>query len=301
MSLHTVGLLSPGAMGHAVGQRIGSHGLRVITCLQGRSARTRALAEQGGIADVGSYQALVSQADLLLSIMVPAQAKSAAQVVAQAIEETGADLVYADCNAIAPQTARAIGDLVTEAGGRFVDASIIGGPPTGDTGPRLYASGPHVSVFQELTHFGLNVIPLGDEVGHASAIKMCYASLTKGSTALCAELLIAAKVLGVLEPLTREFQSSQPALYARMERGVPAVPTKSRRFVGEMEEIAKTFEHVGLSPKMPAGAADVYRLIGQTDLADRTPEDPSPSPTLDEVLSILAGAVAADRKPANVS
>jgi 3-hydroxyisobutyrate dehydrogenase-like beta-hydroxyacid dehydrogenase len=289
MALKTVGILSPGDMGHTVGQVLGSHGLRVITCLQGRSDRTRSLARRAGIADVSTYQALVTEADIILSILVPAQARQAAQVVARAISETKADLVYADCNAIAPQTARQIGDIIAEAGGRFVDASIIGPPPRREGVTRFYASGPHCSVFEELSQFGLEVIVLGGQAGQASAIKMCYAALTKGLTALCTELLTAAQALGVFQALEREFRLSQAALYERMERGLPRMPIKSRRFVGEMEEIAKTFEQVGLTPKIHAGAADIYRFVGATELAERTPEDPGSFPTLAQTILTLAG------------
>jgi 3-hydroxyisobutyrate dehydrogenase-like beta-hydroxyacid dehydrogenase len=287
MSLKIVGLLSPGDMGHSVGQLLREHGLEVITCLQGRSERTHELAQQAGIADVPTYQALVQQADLILSILVPAQAAQAAERVAQALSETGATLTYADCNAIAPQTVRQIGERITAAGGRFVDASIIGPPPRKPGATRFYASGPDLDKFLALNQFGLEIIPLGPEIGHASAIKMCYAALTKGLSALTLELLIAGKALGVLEPLLAEFQLSQAGHYKAMER-LTGVPTKSRRWVGEMEEIAQTFEHVGLTPHILAGAADMYRFIGQTSLADRAPEDPEPPPALAEMLSILA-------------
>jgi 3-hydroxyisobutyrate dehydrogenase-like beta-hydroxyacid dehydrogenase len=288
MSIKTVGILSPGDMGHAVGRLIGSHGLRVLTCLQGRSARTCSLAERAGIADVPTYQALVSEADILLSILVPAQAKAAAGRVAQAISETKAEIVYADCNAIAPQTTRQIDELITQAGGHYVDASIIGGPPRKPGTTRFYASGPNAGAMAELSQFGLNVVVLGDEIGLASAIKMCYAALTKGLTALCTELLTASEVLGVSQALKNEFQGSQAALYERMERGLPFMPGKSRRWVGEMEEISRTFEHIGLTPKILAGAADMYRLVGATHLADRNPEDPEPPPSLADTLKILA-------------
>lgn len=288
MLLQTAGILSPGDMGHTVGQVLGSNGLRVITCLQGRSERTRSLAERANIEDVPTYQALVTEAHVILSILVPAQAKAAARLVAQAISETGAEVVYADCNAIAPRTTREIGEMITSAGGRYVDASIIGGPPRRKGTTRLYASGPDTRAFEALNRYGLDVIVLGEEIGLASAIKMCYAALTKGLTALCTELLTAAEALGVSEALRREFQMSQAALYERMERGLPGMPTKSRRWVGEMEEISRTFEHVGLTPKILAGAADMYRFVGATHLADRTPEDPEPPPLLAQMISTLA-------------
>jgi 3-hydroxyisobutyrate dehydrogenase-like beta-hydroxyacid dehydrogenase len=288
MPLKTVAVLSPGDMGHTVGQVLGSNGLRVITCLQGRSERTRTLARRANIADTDTYEKLVCEANLLLSILVPAEAAAAAERVAQAISDTGAELVYADCNAISPQTARQVGERITQAGGHFVDASIIGPPPRREGTTRFYASGPDVTAFRDLNRFGLDVIVLGDEIGRASAIKMCYAALTKGLSALCTELLTAAEALNVGTALKREFEMSQPSLYARMERGLPRVPAKSRRWVGEMEEISRTFEQVGLTPSILAGAAEVYRFVGATPLADRHPEDPAPAPTLAETIAVLA-------------
>jgi 3-hydroxyisobutyrate dehydrogenase-like beta-hydroxyacid dehydrogenase len=273
-------------MGHSVGEVLRVNGLRVITCLEGRSERTVNLAAQAGIVNVPTYGDLVREAEVILSILVPAQASSAAERVAQAVSETGAEVVYVDCNAIAPQTAREIGDAMAEVGTTFVGASIIGGPPRGDSHPRFYAAGPDTSAFEGLREYGLDVTVLGKEVGLAKAIKMCYAAWTKGSTALFTELLIAAQALGVLDALTDEFRSSQSAMIMRMQR-LPAMPIKSRRFVGEMIEISKTFGHIGLTPDMLAGAADVYRLVGSTPLADRTPEDTSPLPSTEETLSTL--------------
>ena len=198
-------------------------------------------------------------------------------------------LTYADCNAIAPQTVRTLGDVITAAGGTFVDASIIGPPPRTPGATRFYASGPQLDTFSELNNYGLDVRTLGDEIGHASAIKMCYASLTKGLTALCTELLTAASLLGVSEALTTEFQLSQSALFERMERGLPSMPPKARRWIGEMEEISATFVHVGLTPNILTGAADMYRFVGDTHLADLPPEARDEFPTLAELIEILAG------------
>ena len=291
--IETVAIVSPGDMGHSVGNVLREHGLRVITCLEGRSERTRTLAAEAGIEEVPTYADLVQGADLLLSILVPAQAPNAAGRVADALAQTGAELAYADCNAIAPQTVRAIGQRLSDAGATFIDASIIGGPPRGESRPRMYVSGPDTSAMEALDEYGLNVISIGEEIGLASAIKMCYAAWTKGSTALCTELLVAARALGVFDALEREFRSSQSAMLMRMQ-SLPAVPIKSRRFVGEMLEIAKAFAGVGLTPKMLEGAAEVYQFVGDTHLADRTPEDTSPMPTLEETLATLVGHLAGE-------
>ncbi len=286
--LSTVGILSPGDMGHTVGNVLRENGLRVITCLDGRSQRTRQLAETAGIVDVPTYPQFVTEADLILSIMVPAQAMSAASVVAETLQQVDTTLTYADCNAIAPQTVRKLGDLITAAGGTFVDASIIGPPPRNPGATRFYTSGPDLSLFSDLNNYGLDIRAIGAEIGLASAIKMCYASLTKGLTALCTELLTAASVLGVSDALTAEFQLSQSALFERMERGLPSMPPKARRWIGEMEEISATFAHVGLTPNILTGAADMYRFVGDTHLADLPPEARDEFPNLAELIVILA-------------
>ena len=286
--LSTVGILSPGDMGHTVGDVLRQNGLRVITCLEGRSQRTRELAEKAGIVDVPTYPQFVTEADLILSIMVPAQAMSAASIVAETLQQVDTTLAYADCNAIAPQTVRKLGDIITSAGGTFVDASIIGPPPRTPGATRFYASGPNLDLFSELDNYGLDVRTLGAEIGLASAIKMCYASLTKGLTALCTELLTAASLLGVSEALTAEFQLSQSALFERMEKGLPGMPPKARRWIGEMEEISATFAHVGLTPNILTGAADMYRFVGDTHLADLPPEARDEFPTLAKLIEILA-------------
>ena len=285
----TIGILSPGDMGHAVGGRLAENGLRVVAALGDRSERTRRLAAQAGIEDVGDYTGLVRAADAILCILVPAEAEATAQRVADALAATGASLLYADCNAIAPQTVQRISQVITGAGSRFVDASIIGGPPRPGYTPRFYASGPGAAGFAALNDFGLEVVGMGERVGDASAIKMCYGALTKGQSALYTELLVAAEALGVSDALAAEFRHSQADALKRMA-GLPGMPPKSRRWVGEMEEIAATFGAVGLTPKIFEGAADIYRFVGGTVLADRNPEDPG-KPSLEEMIEGLAAAL----------
>ena len=293
MKLNTVAILSPGDMGHGVGHVLVGNGLRVITCLRERSERTRSLAKQVGIEDVSTYERLVKEADLILSILVPAKAVEAAQEVAQAIQKTQAQPVYADCNAIAPQTAREIDEIIRNAGGIFVDAGIIGSSPKRDRSTRIYASGHHAPELENLTRFGLNIIVLGDQIGQASMIKMCNAALTKGLTALSTELLIAAEAGNILPALENEFKQNKLEFYNYMQRRLPRMTMNSRRYVGEMEEIAKTFEEIGLTPRIFLGAADIYQFVGNTVLAERVPEDPQPLPAFTEVIKILSESLAA--------
>ena len=288
MSIRTVAVLSPGDMGHAVGRVLRENGLRIITCLNGRSDRTRELAHRAGIEGVRSLEDLVDQSDLILSVVPPSEAIRLAQQVAEALQTRRTNTYYADCNAISPQTAKKIDTVISSAGGRFINASIIGSPPGKGEPPRFYVSGPHANIMSELNGKGIQVRHIGSEVGRASAIKMCYAALTKGSQALWIALLTAAESMDLTNELRQELLESQSIVYKQMQKQVPGVPVKARRWVGEMEEIASTFAQVGLTPQFHEGASEIFRFVGQTSLAEETPENRDRSRTLEQTISVFA-------------
>lgn len=288
MDIGTVAILSPGDMGHAVGRRLRENELDVITCLAGRSERTRSLADKAGIRDVATMEELVEESDLVMSMTVSAAVPGLCRQVADAMTATGADTLFAECNAIAPQLARELEPVITEAGGRYVDASIIGGPPRPGYSPHFYASGAHAAEFAQLNDFGLTVLKLDGETGQASGIKMCYAAMTKGSWALYSQLLMAAELMGLTEPLLAEFQSGQESVLQRMERSLPTVPPRARRWVSEMEEIRDTFAQLGMTPHIFEGVADMYRFIGDTPLGEETPESRDRDRTFTETIRQLA-------------
>ena len=296
MVIETVAILSPGDMGHAVGQLLREHELKVVTCLTGRSQRTKDLAELAGIADVPDLNDMVAQSQIILSISVSEMVPSICQRVADAIKATNANVLFSECNAISPQLSRQMEPIITEAGGRYIDASIVGGPPLNGSSPRFYASGDNTAEFEGLSNFGLDVRTVGTEVGQASGIKMCYAAMTKGSSALYSELLMAAEMMGLSDFVKAEFQSSQPAVLQRMERGLPGVPAKARRWVSEMEEIKDTFEHLGLTPHLFQGVADMYRMIGSTSMGDETPQTRDGDRSLEETIRLMAEWVQAHPK-----
>lgn len=272
MAITTVGLLSPGDMGHSIGAVLRQNGQRVLTCLDGRSERSRVLAGEAGIENSGSLEELVEASDIFLSVLVPAAATETARRVAGAIQSTGSDLVYVDCNAIAPQTVREIAGIISDAGGRFADGGIIGPPPR-RPGNRIYTCGPGAAEFAQLNEFGLDVRVLDGPVGQASGLKMCYAALTKGLQALGVELLVAARAMGLEEVLAEEQHGSVAVVREWIENAIPTMPPKAYRWVGEMEEIAATFEDVGLTPLIFQGAADIYRFVETTEIGKETPEN----------------------------
>ena len=288
--MRSVALISPGDMGQAVGALLAQGEVRVLTCLAGRSERTQGLARAAGFTEIPTLEELVRESELLLSIVPPAQAVAVARDVAAAIGATDSRLTYVDCNAIAPRTAREVAAVIAPTGSGFVDAGIVGGPPRDAPSPRFYASGPDRAHFGALGDAGLDVRLLGDGVGEASAVKMCYAALTKGTTAIATELLIAARKLGVYDALIAELRDSQGTQAKRMADAVPAMPGKAHRWIAEMEEIAQTFEDVGLTPLIFQGAAEMYRLTARSEIGGERPETVDRFRGVDGTVEVLARA-----------
>ena len=286
MPVQTVAILSPGDMGSNVGRALRENGLDVITCLAGRSERSRGLAEAAGLREVASLTDVVTEAELILSIIVPSEALSLATQIAGIIRETEDAAAFADCNAVSPDTAKRMAEVIESAGGRFIDAGIIGGPPGTGTPPRFYASGPHEAVLGELDGRGIDVPLMGGEAGRASAIKMCYAALSKGTQALYASTLIAAEALGTYDDLMAELEASQPDTVKGMQ-SVSRLSTKAFRWIGEMEEIAATFASAGATPKIHEGAADTFRAVAGSPIGHERPESFDRSRSLRETVRLF--------------
>jgi 3-hydroxyisobutyrate dehydrogenase-like beta-hydroxyacid dehydrogenase len=274
----TIGVLHPGEMGSAVGAAARAGGARVLWTSDGRSGATRTRAESDGLEDVGTLARLVGASDVVLSVCPPASAAG----VARAVAALGFRGVYADGNAVAPGTTREIGAIVSAAGAAFVDGGIIGPPPRQPGVCRLYLSGARAADIAAVFRGSLlEAIVLGADAGAASAIKMAYAGWNKGSQALLLAIRAYAMHEGVDEALMAEWARSQPDVPKRSENAVTGNTRKAWRFVGEMEEIAKSLEAAGLPDGFHAAAGEVYRrLSGWKDT-------PTPPPVA-EVLKALA-------------
>jgi len=287
MTVKTVGIISPGDMGAAIGHVLTHARVAVVTSLTGRSDLTRRRAERTGIRDVGSVDAVVAASDLVLSVVVPAEAAQVAGQVAESVLRTGARPVFVDCNAIAPQTVRTLGERINAAGATFVDVGMMGGPPRpGGGSPRIYCSGPDTSLFESLRQYGLDVRRVGPEIGQASGLKMLHSATTKGTRALWIELLVAARAMGLSAALAEEFAAGGIQVKQELIDNIPHEPRRAHRMIGELEETALTFQGLGLTPKMLEGAADMHRFICTTPLAEQTSQEPDPP--LEAVLDTLA-------------
>jgi L-threonate 2-dehydrogenase len=284
MVLKTVGLLSPGDMGEGVGASIKGQGFDVITMLAGRSDETRMRAQRGGFRDVPDLEALVSEADLVISIMPPERAEAIAADVTAAMKVTGKTPPFADMNAIAPTTAQRIAAGIVDAGADYIDGGIIGWPPLkSEALTKLYVSGPQAGLMDVLDGNGKKVIQLGDEIGRASAVKMIYASVTKGTDSLLTAAYTAAEALGIREVLEREWQGD---VLDRMARRVPALPADAGRWIGEMEQIAETYASVGVTANYHKGAAEMYRLLNSTPFGAESRETMDKSRTMQDSVKV---------------
>jgi 3-hydroxyisobutyrate dehydrogenase-like beta-hydroxyacid dehydrogenase len=272
----TIGLLNPGEMGSKVGAAVRTTGTRVLWAGEGRSAETHKRASEAGLEDAGSVTSLVRSSEVILSVCPPHAALDvAAQVAALRFAGT-----FVDGNAVSPATAREIGGIVEKGGAAFVDGGIIGPPPLKPGTTRFYVSGTGAErIAALLTAGALQSIVVPGGPGAASAVKMAYASWTKGSSALLLAVCALASAEGVEDSLVREWKMSQPELSARAEGAARSNAKKAWRFIGEMEEIAATFAAAGLPDGFHRGAAEIYRRM------EIYKEGPTPS--LAEVLRAL--------------
>lgn len=298
MSIQTIGLVSTGDMGHAVGRTLREGGFRVVTALDGRSERSHKLATQAGIEDVGDLASLIGQVDLMMSVMPPSVAVEFATLSAELMTSTGATPLFTDCNAIAPATSRTIAGIMGAAGADYLDAGIIGMPPGRKNPPRLYVSGDRPERLGILDRPDMIVRTLDGGVGAASAIKMCYAALNKGGMTLETLVLVGAAQLGLADELHRELADAQPQMLARMEGRVPWLAADAARWSGEMLEIARTFADVGLTPLIHEGAADVFNLLAESSLASETRETADRSRTLEDAVAAFSASLSARARDA---
>ena len=278
----TVALVQPGEMGAAIGGQLVANGHRVLYASEGRSPETQLRAMRAGILDVGTREGLRS-ASLVLSICPPHAALDVAR------EMTGIGTRYLDANAISPESAETVRSIVEAGRARYVDGGILGAPPGGAGRCALLLSGPDAEDLSETFRTNsLETKVLDGPITAASALKMVYASWTKGSLAMILATMAAARAYGVEDALRAEWAPGRPglpgddALLERLSRAGLNAARKGWRWAGEMEEIAATFGAAGLPDQFHLAAAEVYR---------RSPHDPNGKADDATVRQVLAGLV----------
>lgn len=280
-------MVSPGAMGSAVGNALARGGIRVVCTLSGRSQRTATLADKAAVEKLPDLDAVVRNSDVVLSIVPPEAAESVARDVTRAARAAGRTPLIVDLNAIAPATAERIETAARDAGCEFVDGSISGPPPWRPDTTRVYLSGARASEVARLGFEGVELVVIGDRAGAASAVKMSTASVYKGTTAVLAQALRAADVNGVLEHVLSDLRAGAPELVEDVEHRLARAAAKSARYVGEMHEIAAAHSDVGLTPALFEAMAEVYASVAETSAAQAQPESIPRDHSLRDVLDEL--------------
>ncbi|MBE17329.1 MAG: hypothetical protein CMH79_01075 [Nitrospinae bacterium] len=286
-----IGILSPGDMGHAVGKELKNNGFSIVTCLKGRSKLTKNYAKEAGFICLKTYKDVLEESDLVLSIIPPKKSLDLAKEIAKEMKKIKSKPIYVDCNAISPKNAKKIKQIIVATGCTFIDSGIIGPPPINTNTTRFYVSGLQLNKLKELETKRIQICPIGKEIGRASAMKMCYASLTKGTRALHAAVITLAEKHQLTKELKNEFLFSQKNIYKMMKKTQPRLPSVSGRWIGEMEEIADTFKEMGISPFFHLGAASIYSMMKKSPLSKEKSNNFNAKRSLEELAKIYANTI----------
>jgi 3-hydroxyisobutyrate dehydrogenase-like beta-hydroxyacid dehydrogenase len=256
----TVAVVAPGNMGAGVGRRLTENKVTVLTSIAGRSEESAKRAREAGMQPVEDRT--LAEADFLLSIIPPGDALGLAKRLAPVLTAANTKPVYVDCNAVSPPTVLKIAEEIAATGCPFIGAGIIGPPPKpGSTNTKIYASGPAAADFARLNDYGLIVRVLDGPVTAASALKMSYAGITKGFTALGTAMMLAATRGGSADALRAELAESRPDLLRYLSNQVPSMYSKAYRWVAELDEIASFVGDERAEHEMLAAAARLYERI----------------------------------------
>ena len=254
-----IGLIGLGEMGSEIGRYLVMNDLEVISVYEERSEISKKRASKYKIRDAGSIEQFCKISDLVISIIPPDKAVETANLYTSYKNKDGQ--IYCDLNAISTITAKKIKLLLDEKKIDYVDGAIMGGPPTENYSPRIYLSGKLSEKFNFLNGKGIELMVLKGSDFRASATKMVYASITKGSKALVAGALIAAKKNNVYDELMEELKYSEEYFSLVAKNQIPSIKHKAYRWVGEMNEISLTYKESGLTGGFHSEAENVYELI----------------------------------------
>lgn len=233
-----------------------------------RSKATRKRAEDAGLKEAPTLAALLESCEVVISVCPP----DAAEEQARSVVESGFRGLYVDANAISVESALTLSALVEQAGATFVDGGLVGPPARREGTTRFFLSGDGAERVAALfAESMLQAVCLEGGAGTASALKMAYASYTKGHAALMIAVRALARQLKVEDALLEEWERSQPGLRQRSDSAASRTAPKAWRFEGEMREIAATFEAAGLPGEFHEAAAQIYGRL--RELKDATDVD----------------------------
>ncbi|KAJ3888203.1 hypothetical protein GG344DRAFT_54156 [Lentinula edodes] len=279
-----ISVIGAGAMGSQIAHRLFQSGAGpILTNLDGRSPETCKRAVECGMKDT-SYADIVSRTTYILSIVPPKDAFAIGKIIADTVKMSNSEettpaqprtkLVFVDCNAVNPSSAKQMAKLFVNTSATFIDGAIVGGPPSEVYNPGLYicADSDDEAVLDELEvtlkKYGLQPFSLKGEgagIGDASAVKMANSGIVKGAIALFTSMILAsyASSPSTSQGLLHSLHISQSTFIDQMIRLVPQMTPKAYRFVEEMKEVARFTEDEGLNEVscIYEGAAQLFQKI----------------------------------------
>ena len=256
-----------GDMGLSVGKYLLKSGFKVLTNIDGRSEKTIKNVKSTNIKNT-TQSDLVMKSDIILSIIPPDSSVQVAQQLSELSQLNSKPITYVECNAISPNTTQFIEkSFMTKAfkNSKYIDGSIIGTAPNDTYKPNLYISGKYANDIESLKSQAFKIINLGRNLEAASSIKMCYASLTKGTNALWISLLLLSEKLNIFNELIKEFDYSQKESLIKMKNQIPKLPSKSGRWIAEMREIASTYKSQSLHSGSFDNSSYIYNLLSMME------------------------------------
>jgi 3-hydroxyisobutyrate dehydrogenase-like beta-hydroxyacid dehydrogenase len=234
-------------------------------------------AEESGTGLLDSSASLARECDILLSTVT-------ANAAAEAAEQTGPYLearhLYADLNSVSPALKQSIERLITTSGARFVEGAImLAVPPHGHRVP-ISLGGVHAQALADLLGpYGMRLEVVSDQVGAASAVKMCRSIVVKGLEALLFECVLSATRYGADERVLASLGETFPGIDWSKLAGymVGRVLEHGERRAREMEEVAETLRAIGVEPMMVEATARRQEWGARLNLLDqfdgRAPEN----------------------------
>ncbi len=254
-----IGVLGLGAMGAGVAADLRKSGFTVVSALEGRSPNTRNRAEAAGVRGLANLDDVIAAADTFLSIVPADQAEPLAEAVAQRLK--GKPLHFVECNSITPSKTLRIAQRLMAAGAIVSDGGIIGPPPGGRSKTHLYVSGPNAEVLAALQSEQMPVRRLGASLSQATEMKVLFSAANKGAVALLANVLAAARSVGLQDNVMGELDQRIPGLLGCVRNAAPELGDKAARWAVEMQDLAAGLAEMQCHPGYHAAAGDSYRQV----------------------------------------
>lgn len=286
--LPTIGILYPGELGSTLGRLLARSGLTVMTVVEGRSQRTRQLAEHAGLSLLRDPSEMAERTDIVLSTVSPASALPVARDYLSSRPKSARPQLYVDLNSTSPETAHQLDDILCSEGLDFVDGAVHGLASRLPDGGTLYLSGATAHRLANVLGRVLRIKVLGQQAGQASLFKMLISGLAKGVAALFGEMSLAGRRAGLLEELLTCYRQSYPGIVELVERLLPTYPQHAVRRAEEARAVEQTIQDLGLRPCLSTGAREWAEELVRAGIGGSSPEDAAQPDSLLALIESLA-------------